>query len=77
MKRRTIFTIENKILVPFVCITLISIACLCVLFYQMEYNIKLDTESVNAKTLVEYINADINEGYSGRQIGRASCRERV
>lgn len=67
MKRRTIFTIENKILVPFVCITLISIACLCVLFYRMEYKIKLDTESVNAKTLVEYINADINEGYSGRQ----------
>ena len=67
MKRRTIFTIENKILVPFVCITLISIACLCVLFYRMEYKIKLDTESVNAKTLVEYINADIDEGYSGQQ----------
>lgn len=62
MKRSAVFTIENKILVPFVCITLVTIAFLCVLFYRMEYNIKLETEGVTAQTLVDYINADINDG---------------
>lgn len=62
MKKHNLFTIENKILLPFVCITLISVAFLCVLFYRMEYHIKLDAESVNAQALVDYINADINAG---------------
>lgn len=59
---RKLFTIENKILFPFVCITLFSIACLSVGFYHMEYNIKLETEATNARALVGYINADIDAG---------------
>lgn len=65
MKQHNFFTIENKILAPFVCITLISVAFLCVLFYRMEYHIKLDMENVNAQALVDYINADINTGSNG------------
>ena len=48
MKRRNLFTIENKILIPFVAITLVAIAGLFVVFYQMEYKIKLESEDVNA-----------------------------
>ena len=59
---KKLFTIENKILFPFVCITLAGITCLCVVFYRMEYSIKLDTESANAKALVSYINTDIDAG---------------
>lgn len=62
MKRGNLFTIENKILVPFVSITLVAIACLFVVFYHMEYKIKLETEGVNARALVAYINADIDVG---------------
>ena len=62
MKRGNLFTIENKILVPFVSITLVAIACLFVVFYHMEYKIKLETEGVNARALVAYINADIEVG---------------
>ena len=62
MKRGNLFTIENKILVPFVSITLVAIACLFVVFYHMEYKIKLETEGVDARALVAYINADIDVG---------------
>lgn len=62
MKLKNFFTIENKILFPFVSITLVAIMCLCVVFYRMEYNIKLETEQANAKALVGYINADIDAG---------------
>lgn len=62
MKRRNLFTIENKILIPFVAITLVAIAGLFVVFYQMEYKIKLESESVNAQALVAYINSDIDAG---------------
>ena len=67
MKLKYFFTIENKILFPFVSITLIAITCLCVVFYQMEYSIKLETEAANAKALVGYINADIDAGGYWRQ----------
>lgn len=67
MKLKNFFTIENKILFPFVSITLIAIACLCVVFYRMEYSIKLETEAANAKALVGYINADIDAGGYWRQ----------
>lgn len=61
---KKLFAIENKILFPFVCITLISIACLSVAFYRMEYSIKLETEAANARALVGYINSDIDaSGY--------------
>ena len=62
MKRRNLFTIENKILIPFVAITLVAIAGLFVVFYQMEYKIKLESEDVNAQALVAYINSDIDAG---------------
>ena len=64
---KKLFTIENKILFPFVSITLVAIACLCVVFYHMEYNIKLETESANARDLVGYINTDIDAGGYWRQ----------
>ena len=55
-------SIENKILVPFVCISLITVVCFCWILYQTEYNVKIETESVNAKALAAYINSDINAG---------------
>ena len=60
MKR--FFTIENKILLPFVCITMVAITALSMVFYRMEYRIKLESETSNARELVSYINADINAG---------------
>ena len=62
MKKRNLFSIENKILIPFVSITLVAIAGLFAVFYQMEYKIKLESEGVNAQALVAYINADIDAG---------------
>ena len=62
MKRHLTVTIENKILAPFVCISLITVVCFCCILYQTEYNVKIETESVNAKALAAYINSDINAG---------------
>lgn len=62
MKKRNLFSIENKILIPFVSITLVAIAGLFAVFYQMEYKIKLESEGVNAQALAAYINADIDAG---------------
>lgn len=62
MRRHLSFNIENKILIPFVCISLITVACFCYILYQTEYEIKMDAEAVNAQTLVGYINADIDVG---------------
>ena len=55
-------SIENKILVPFVCISLITVLCFCFILYQTEYSVKIRTETVNAQALVQYINADIDAG---------------
>lgn len=62
MKRHLTVTIENKILAPFVCISLITVVCFCCILYQTEYNVKIETESVNAKALAAYINSDIDAG---------------
>lgn len=62
MRRRFKVTIENKILAPFVCISLITVVCFCLILYQTEYNVKIETESVNAKALAAYINSDIDAG---------------
>jgi len=62
MKHRLRFPIENKILIPFVCISLITVACFCFILYYTEYHLKIETETVNARALVGYINADINAG---------------
>lgn len=61
MKWKKYFTIENKILIPFVAITLLASISFLIMFYQMEYRLKLDTERISALSVVDYINADINE----------------
>ena len=55
-------SIENKILVPFVCISLITVLCFCFILYRTEYSVKIRTETVNAQALVQYINTDIDAG---------------
>ncbi|MEA4954282.1 MAG: ATP-binding protein [Pseudoflavonifractor sp.] len=62
MKRPWTFPIENKILIPFVCISLITVACFCFILYRTEYDVKIETEAANAQALVDSINADINTG---------------
>lgn len=62
MRRGIRLTIEDKILIPFVCISLTAVACFCFILYQTEYNVKIETESVNAQALVAYINSDIDAG---------------
>lgn len=55
-------TIENKILIPFVCISLITVASFCYILYRTEHSIKIDTETINGAALVNYINTDIDAG---------------
>lgn len=62
MRRGLTFSIENKILIPFVCISLAIVAGFCLILYYTEYDVKVDTEALNAKALVGYINADIDAG---------------
>ncbi len=62
MNRPLTFPIENKILIPFVCISLITVACFCFILYRTEYDVKIETEAANAQALVDSINADINAG---------------
>lgn len=62
MKRRLNINIENKILLPFVCISLITVVCFCLILYQTEYHVKIEAESANAQALVNYINSDIDAG---------------
>ena len=62
MRRQLKVTIDNKILAPFVCISLITVVCFCYILYQTEYEVKIETESVNAKALAAYINSDIDAG---------------
>lgn len=62
MKYRFGFNIENKILIPFVCISLVTVLCFCFILYYTEYEVKMETETLNAKALVGYINSDINAG---------------
>lgn len=62
MKRKFQLTIENKILIPFVCISLITVASFCFILYRTEYSIKIESETNNAVALVDYINSDIDAG---------------
>ncbi len=61
MKLRKLFTIENKILIPLVTIALVSVISFLLVFYRMEYELKLNTERNSAQSVVDYINADINQ----------------
>lgn len=62
MKRSLPFSIENKILIPFTCISIVTVICFCFILYYTEYTVKIETETVNARTLAGYINSDINVG---------------
>jgi len=62
MKRIGFFSIENKILIPFVCISLITVFFFCFILYRTEYHIKIESESDYAMALAGYINSDINAG---------------
>ena len=75
MKKRNLFSIENKILIPFVSITLVAIAGLFAVFYQMEYKIKLESEGVNAQALVAYINADSKKLTAGSEAEEAPAQD--
>lgn len=67
MKWKLSATIENKILVPFVCISIVTVICFCYMMYRVEYDVKLRTEAVNAQALVDYVNSDINAGQYWRE----------
>lgn len=62
MKGHMRVTIENKILVPFVCISLVTVVCFCLILYHTEYDVKIEAETVNAQALADYINSDIDAG---------------
>lgn len=51
--------IENKILIPFVCISLAIVVCFCAILYFTEYRMKVAGERENARTLLGYIQADL------------------
>ena len=62
MKRPFRISIENKILIPFVCISLITVVCFCFILYHVEYKIKMESETGHARALAEYIKSDIDDG---------------
>ena len=57
--RRPRMDIENKILIPFVCISLATVICFCAILYFTEYRVKVAAERENASTLIGYIQADL------------------
>ena len=61
MKKRPFsLDIENKILIPFVCISLVTVLCFCGILYVTEYRVKVAAERENAQTLIGYIGADLS-----------------
>ena len=62
MMRRPSLTIENKILIPFVSISIVTVLCFCYIIYDAEYKLRIETETANAAALAGYINADIDAG---------------
>lgn len=60
--KRLRFTIENKILIPFVCISMVTVLAFCVITYNAEYSLRMETETANATALGGYLAADINAG---------------
>ena len=52
MKRKPFrLDIENKILIPFVCISLATVMCFCAILYFTEYRMKLSAQRSEAETL--------------------------
>ena len=60
--RQFSLTIENKILIPFISISMITVLCFCYIIYDTEYDLRIETETANAAALADYINADIDAG---------------
>ena len=54
MKLRRIvpLDIENKILIPFACISLATVLCFCIILYFTEFQVKVETERQEAQTLI-------------------------
>ena len=61
MKLRRIvpLDIENKILIPFACISLATVLCFCVILYFTEFQVKVEAERQEAQTLIGYLQADL------------------
>lgn len=61
MKLRRIvpLDIENKILIPFACISLATVLCFCIILYFTEFQVKVETERQEAQTLIGYLQADL------------------
>lgn len=57
--KRPRLDIENKILIPFVCISLATMVCFCAILYFTEYRVKVAAERESARTLMGYIKADL------------------
>lgn len=57
--KRPRLDIENKILIPFVCISLATMMCFCAILYFTEYRVKVAAERESARTLMGYIKADL------------------
>ena len=54
MKLRRIvpLDIENKILIPFACISLATVLCFCIILYFTEFQVKVEAERQEAQTLI-------------------------
>ena len=61
MKLRRIvpLDIENKILIPFACISLATVLCFCIILYFTEFQVKVEAERQEAQTLIGYLQADL------------------
>ncbi len=51
--------IENKILLPFAGISLLTVLCFCVILYFTEYQVKVETERQEIQALMGYLQADL------------------
>lgn len=54
--------IENKILIPFVCISLATVMCFCAILYFTQYRAKLSAQRAEAETMLGYICSDLALG---------------
>ena len=60
MKRIPIrMDIENRILIPFVCISLATVICFCAILYFTQYTKMLDTQQAEAEAMLGYIRSDL------------------
>ncbi|WP_180950342.1 sensor histidine kinase [Pygmaiobacter massiliensis] len=59
-KLRLKLTIENKILIPFLAISMLSILCFGIILYYNGYTVKMSNNLESANTLVRYIETDLD-----------------